>query len=167
MALFINQQESKRPTFLLVICIISFLLNGFSFVNNLAVYNDPYKESAVLLTEMQQQQTSIQNAKADDATKQQLTQMLNNFTNTITTPMVKKLSLFSVIAALLCLLGTSMMWRMKKLGFHFFIIGTLVGILVPFILFGGNGLSLLVAILMSLLWIILLGLFASNIKYME
>jgi hypothetical protein len=167
MALFVNQQESKRPTFLLVICIISFLLNGFSFVNNLAVFNEPAKESAVLLTEMQQQQTSIQNAKADDATKQQLTQMLNNFTNTITTPMVKKLALFSVIAALICLFGTSMMWRMKKLGFHFFIVGTLISALSAFILFGGNGLSLLVAILMSLIWLILLGLFAANIKYMD
>ena len=167
MALFANQQESKRPTFIAVICILSFVLNGFSFVNNMSVFNEPSKEETILLTEMQQQQASITKANADEATKQQLTQMLGAFTATITTAMVKKMSLFSVIAAITCLIGTSLMWRMKKSGFHFFIVGTLVGILAPFILFGGNGLSLLIAAIMSIIWLILLSLFAVNLKFME
>jgi Na+-transporting NADH:ubiquinone oxidoreductase subunit NqrB len=167
MALFANQQESKRPTFIAVICILSFVLNGFSFVNNMSVFNEPSKEVTILLAEMQQQQVSITKASADEATKQQLTQMLTAFTATITTAMVKKMSLFSVIAAIVCLIGTSLMWRMKKLGFHFFIVGTLISILAPFILFGGNGLSLLIAAIMSIIWLILLGLFAVNLKFME
>ncbi|HTC01618.1 MAG TPA: hypothetical protein VK705_13140 [Ferruginibacter sp.] len=167
MALFANQQESKRPTFIAVICILSFVLNGFSFVNNMSVFNEPSKEATILLTEMQQQQASITKANADEATKEQLTQMLSKFTATITTAMVKKMSLFSVIAAIICLIGTSLMWRMKKAGFHFFIVGTLISILAPFILFGGNGLSLLIAAIMSIIWLILLSLFAVNLKFME
>jgi hypothetical protein len=167
MALFTNQQDIKRPTFIAVICIISFVLNGFSFVNNMAVFNEPSKESAVLLTEMQQQQITIKNSATDEATKQQLSQMLANFTSTISTPMVKKLALFSVIAAVICLMGTSLMWRLKKSGFHFFIVGTIIGVLSPFILFGGNGLSLLIAGIMSIFWLVLLSLFAVNLKFMD
>jgi len=167
MALFIKQGESKRPTFIAVVCIISFIVNGFSFVNNMAVFNDPAKESAILLTEMQTQQTSIQAAKADQTTKDQLSQMLSTFTNTISTPMIKKMSLYSVVAAFICLMGTSLMWRLKKSGFHFFIVGTLIGVISPFILFGGNGLSLLIALIMSFIWLVLISLFAVNLKFME
>jgi hypothetical protein len=167
MALFSNQDEIKRPTFITVICIISFILNGFSFINNMAVFNEPSKEAAILSTEMQQQQQTITKSATDDATKQQLSQMLEKFTGTISTPMVKKLALYSVIAALICLMGTSLMWRLKKSGFHFFIVGTIISVLSPFILFGGNGLSLLIAVIMSLFWLLLLSLFAVNIKFMD
>lgn len=119
MALFIKQDESKRPTFITVVCIISFIVNGFSFVNNMAVFNDPAKEAAILQTEMQTQQASIQAAKADPATKDQLSQMLSSLTNTISTSMVKKMSLYSVVAAFICLMGTSLMWRLKKIRFPF------------------------------------------------
>jgi hypothetical protein len=167
MALFTNQEESKRPTFLTVVCIISFIVNGFSFVNNMAVFNDPAKETAILMAEMQTQQASIQSAKADVTTKDQLSQMLSNFAGTISTPMVKKMSLYSVVAAFICLMGTSLMWRLKKSGFHFFIVGTLIGIISPFILFGGNGLSLLIAFIISFVWLLLISLFAVNLKFME
>lgn len=168
MAIIVNQQESRnRPTFIAVICIISFILNGFSFVSNLSVYNDPSKESEILLTEMRQQQGSIENASGDPATKAQLTQMWGTFINTITTPMVKKLALFGVIAAFTCLMGTSLMWRMKKSGLHFFIVGTIVGILAPFILFGGTGLALIISVIFNIIWLLLLSLFAVNLKFME
>jgi hypothetical protein len=167
MVLFANQQESKRPTFITIVCILSFMVNGFSFVSNMTVFNDPAQETQLLLTEMQQQQVSYKNATGDPATKQQLLQILDAVTHIITSPVVKKMALFSAIAAFVCLLGTSLMWRMKKSGFHFFIVGTLIGVLSTFILFGGNGVSLFIAVIMNLIWLFLLSLFAVNLKFLE
>jgi hypothetical protein len=167
MVLFANQQESKRPTFITIVCILSFMVNGFSFVSNMTVYNDPAQETQLLLTEMQQQQVSYKNATGDPATKQQLLQILDAVTHIITSPVIKKMALFSAIAAFVCLLGTSLMWRMKKSGFHFFIVGTLIGVLSTFILFGGNGVSLFIAVIMNLIWLFLLSLFAVNLKFLE
>ncbi|HTB53434.1 MAG TPA: hypothetical protein VK718_11735 [Ferruginibacter sp.] len=165
-ALFANQQGTKRPIFIVVICILSFIMNGFSFCNNLSVFTNPKEETTMLLTEIQQQQQAIPKT-TDSVTRDRLINMFTSLASTINNEAIKKLCLASVAAAFICLMGTSLMWRRKKSGIHFFIVGTLVGIVAPFLLFGGNGVSLFIAGIMNFFWLIFVVLFAVNLKYIE
>jgi hypothetical protein len=168
MQIFSNQQESKRPTSLIIISIVSILLNAYSLANNLFIYIFyAEKETATLLAGMKEEQAGIKNVSGSEAAKDAVIRMFVNLTKTISVEMVKKLCFFTVIAALCCLIGTFLMLGLKKAGFHFFIIGTIIGTIAPFLLFGGSGMSFAIAVFMNLFWVILLWLFAARLKFMD
>ena len=77
-------------------------------------------------------------------------------------------SFFSLVSNLLTLIGAVLMLRLKKNGFRLYVLGCLIGIIAPLIVFGsGNFLGISYAMLSGFSSALFILLYALKLKYME
>ena len=94
--------------------------------------------------------------------------MVTSVTGAATAENFRKAGISDIAASVLCLTGAFLMWRLKKVGFYLYLLGTLVGVIAPFVIFGsGNLLSILTSVFVGFFGIIFLILYGLNIKYMK
>ena len=158
-----EQLHTHRPLFLTILCILGFLVGlGGMFQNARGYFK---AEEAVNNIQSGNSKTqlknffSISNSSSTNATNKPVSIGNLNVEN------YQKFSLGGVLAYLLCLIGTVLMWRLKKNGFYAFALGTFFNVITHFLLFGDNisamGLSIVVA-LGGLVFVILYGLQLKN-----
>ncbi|MEN8927743.1 MAG: hypothetical protein ABF242_01985 [Flavobacteriales bacterium] len=123
--------ENERPSFLTVLCIITFVFSGFLLISSiygLITYDELAQQEA-----FEQSIIAMQDLGADlpgmDENIIELEvfneeQIENNAT----------LQAVSLVSILLSLLGAFMMYQLKKLGFHLYLVSKVVG-LVPLTIF--------------------------------
>jgi hypothetical protein len=77
-------------------------------------------------------------------------------------------SFFAMISNLLTLIGASLMLRLKRNGFRLYLLGTLLGIVTPLLVFGPNNLlGLAYTIYSGFLGLLFVILYASKLKYLN
>lgn len=117
----INQQ--KRPTFLTVLCILTFIGSGFGILSGLFAF-----------TGFNDVESSLRNAQmgADPFSQHILDdldivgmQSIQNWANVL-----------SLLASALCLSGALVMWRLKKFGFVLYVAGHAATIFGSYMAFG-------------------------------
>ena len=123
--------ENERPTFLTVLCIITFVVSGFLFLSTL--YGLFTYDEEAQLEAFEQTVVSMESFGKDlpgmDENIRNLEvfnqeQMDNNST----------LQAVSLISILLSLFGAFMMYQLKKVGFHLYLASKVVG-LIPLLIF--------------------------------
>jgi hypothetical protein len=79
---------------------------------------------------------------------------------------IENMSIANGISAILCLVGAVLMWGLDKKGFYLYVIGTLVGIIAPIMIYkgilgavAGGGIAFF-----GIIFVILYGL---NLKHMR
>lgn len=102
-------QENKRPTFLTVICILTFIGSGLGVLGGLI---------GLLLTGMADSLTSIPGLGAAISNA-----AIGGVTYTIIGLLLSGASLF----------GALQMWKLKKMGFFIYLIAQILMLIVPFI----------------------------------
>jgi len=149
---------AKRPTFLTVLCILSFIGIGFSLIGGIMGY---FSYSAL--------------ASAGDMfggmkteSGEQMGQVMNSMADTLGLD-YGKMALNSLVVALLnipILIGVLMMWKQKKTGFYVYTAVELIQCIMPFILVGGvaGGLAGVLYAIVAVVFIVLYGL---NLKSMS
>jgi hypothetical protein len=81
---------------------------------------------------------------------------------------IKQNGLFMVMSNILTLLGAIMMFRLKRTGFGFYVIGTAVYVLAPLLIFGGKGFfAMMMTMALGFMGIIFVILYALNLKHMR
>ena len=147
----------KRPTFLTVICILSFVGIGFVIISSLInILNMGNSQN-----EMMKLQTI--NSSLFDSVNFDIFFYYSKINNIV-----------GFAAALICLAGVILMWRLKKLGFIIYIVGELAPTVTFFILFSSffqNPLMSIVlmfsSILMFIVAIVFIIMYAVNLKHMS
>ena len=77
-------------------------------------------------------------------------------------------SFFSLISNLLTLIGAWLMLRLRKAGFHFYLIGIIISVIAPLLVFGSdNFLGFSYAFFEGILGAVFTLLYALRIKYMH
>jgi len=153
-------QENKRPTFLTVLCILTFVGVGISIVTSIISMLTVSAASAMLDTA-----TSMANATGTE---------MDNVTNTAVSAansLAKNGMIYYIlliVLALVCLVGAVMMWKMKKTGFYIYVVGELAPVILPFIFFGGfgilGGFAMVLGLIFPIAFIIMYGL---NLKHLS
>lgn len=141
-----NEEPTKRPVFLSILCVLSFIGNGFMIILGFFGLMGTRNPEAI--------EEAIDEAIA---TSPMLEESLER-----TPGLIENLpSIFSIylVAAVLCLFGAILMWRLKRAGFFVFAGGKVIKI-------AGVGLilSTINAWFFPLLMIVLYGL---NLKHMK
>ena len=147
-------EKKERPTFLTVLCILSFIGIGFAVISNLI---------------------SLFATSAGSALMDVATETLEEYQDLPGVDMVESavdyastLAIIGIIAALVCLWGVIWMWNLKKTGYYIYIVGELSPVIVSFILVGFGsflgGFMALIGLIFPLLFVILYGL---NVKHMS
>lgn len=125
--------EKERPTFLAVLCIITFVVSGIFFLSSL--YSGlTYDEQAQLeANELGIEQMYTMAAEDETGTMSQVIPAMEVFNaeNIENAPVILTIN---ILGSLLSLLGAILMYQMKKIGFHLYL-GSKVISQIPLLLF--------------------------------
>ena len=154
-------QNMLRPFFLTVLCAITFIGSIVGIVSSAIGFINAETEVERLASGTSK--TQLKNLfSSTKSSSDELVRVGNlNVEN------YKKFSIGCIASYILCLVGSVLIYKLKRNGFYSFTLGTFFILLTHFLLFGDNfgvmGLSILAA-LTGLVFIILYGM---NLKYME
>jgi hypothetical protein len=105
---------------------------------------------------------------ADPKGKEQFEKAMEDISFANTRSNMRDNSFFSLVSNLLTLIGAVLMLRLKKNGFRLYVLGCIIGVAAPIIVFGsGNFLGLSYAMLSGISSILFVLLYAFKLKYME
>ena len=148
-------ETTKRPQFITVLCILSFIGSAFAFIGSIWGYFS-IKASAVLLENM----GSAEGGNFGMVSGLQET-MIKAVENAVPNLII------GLICSLLCLYGALQMWKLKKMGFFIYSIGEVTPAISAFLLGGGGligGAGAVFALIIAIVWIVL---YAVNLKHMK
>lgn len=160
-----KQNSPVRPTFLLVICILTFIGSGWSVLSNLfSIFTSEMMDSSL---QMEQYSNMMGNIEGS-ASSSFLTGFLNSSMEVLqaTAAHAREIAVMQLVLSVISLLGAIMMFQLRRFGFYLY---TAAQILALFVLPYFAGFSTLVVI--GMLWsafisLIFIILYAVNLRYM-
>ncbi len=142
---------AKRPQFLTVLCILSFVAAGISVVASVIGY---------IGMGVAEGMGADFTAKMTESMEGMGTNM-NDVMALVTH--AKTLMIVGIIVTLIGLIGVIQMWKLKKMGFYIYTGAQVIGIVAPIIIAGIAGFSA-VGLVIAAAFIVMYGL---NLKYMS
>jgi len=146
-------EKQERPTFLTVLCILSYIGVGIAVISSLIALTAG--KAGSMFMNAAKDVEGIENAPGMETASKGL-----QYATTI--------SAISLISALVVLVGVIMMWKLKKTGFWIYIVGEIAPVIASFLLIGLSGFfggaMAMIGLIFPVLFIILYGL---NVKYMS
>ena len=154
-------ETNERPTFLTILCILSFIGIGLGFLSNLFSLATAPSEEMIIM-----QQEQLESLGDDLAEESGLGSWFTDilFSAGDMLEHTKTLALVGLVALLICLFGVLEMWKLRKRGYFIYSIGNLISPIATISLGGwlsGIGISYFV---FPVLFIVLYGL---NLKHMS
>lgn len=155
-----------RPVFLKVLCILTFIGSGYGIINSAVTYfkaNEIAGMVAEAKTKMYEDQKNVKNPES----KNMVSKIMNNMSVISTPENLRKTAIGNIITSVLCLLGAVLMWNLLRAGFYIYTLGTIIGIILPFYMFGNNFITNISAGFLSFIGILFVIFYAMNIKSMK
>lgn len=159
----------KRPTFLTVLCILTFVGVAFSFYSSFKNYADA-KSMAGNGTTTSSMIDDAMKSNGSDSLTAAITESTKSLANTLLGDLDwNKIATGYLIIGLLNILvlaGAFMMWKLKKTGFYIYAVAELAQVVVLFASVGGvvGGVMGIVSGIFAVIFIIL---YAVNLKHMH
>lgn len=157
-------EAPKRPQFLTVLCILTFIGSGIGVITSIMSYFAAKAAGAIA-----QGFSEGMNKLADGQGGQQMDAAMASANASInaTVKWGATVAIIGIIGALICLFGAIMMWKQKKTGFYIYLIGEVAPAiasiaLLGFGLLGGMGIAM--SLVFPIAFIIMYGL---NLKHMS
>jgi hypothetical protein len=155
-----NVKNTRRPLFLTILCVLTFIgsiagiiINSKGFIN---------AEEEVEKIASGKAKTQLRNLFSSNSGNTERVTISNlNVEN------YQKYSIGCVASYILCLVGTVLMFRLKRTGFYSFTLGTFFNLITHFLLFGDNFASMGLSILAALSGFVFVILFGLNLKWMD
>ncbi|MES2513719.1 MAG: hypothetical protein V4580_06215 [Bacteroidota bacterium] len=148
-------EAPKRPQFLTVLCILTFIGCAISFCSSIWGYYSIEASSGAL-----ESMGAIQDDTYGMVSEVQAT-MAKAVENAVPNLVI------GLVCSLLCLFGALQMWALKKLGFFIYCIGELTPAIAGFLLGAGGFIGTASAIIWLLIAIVWIVLYAVNLKHMN
>jgi hypothetical protein len=161
---FDENQSSARPTFLTVLCILTFAWNAYKFYGGIPNTFTPEKVMAnkekanEMMTDMFSKYMSEKDLEQIEKSQEATAQLFEERNLVLSGGM-------TMISSLLLLLGAFWMWNLQKRGFWVYLAGNAVGILAPIFIVGGQ-IGWTFGIVSFIASAIFTGLYAMNLKYL-
>lgn len=161
--------NSSRPWLLTVLCYLTIFGSSYMLVSSLTALSD--LDQTINMLELSLDEAALLFEKAfaaDPASAQKVEDALNQISSVSTRSNMRDHHVFSMVNNLLTLLGASLMLRLKKRGFHFYVLGNLIGVVAPLLVFGaGNFLGFAFSFSTSFFGALFILLYALKIKHMH
>ncbi|MEO6732433.1 MAG: hypothetical protein ABIN01_14540 [Ferruginibacter sp.] len=162
------ERPAGRPVFITVLCILTFIGSGWGLIGGAIQYFTAEKQAQTMVLTKEKASADLQKGGKDDAGTKMAEKVVNSMTSAFTVENLKNAALAAILAAALCLAGARMMWNLKKTGFYLYVVGTLVGIISPFLIYGSNNImSIISSVIVGFIGIIFVILYGVNLKYMK
>lgn len=153
--------KNFRPVFITILCIITFIGSiGGIIVNSLGYI---HADAEVEKISSGRSKTQLRNLFTSQNTVTEEHVRIGN----LNVANYKKFSIGCIASYILCLVGTILIFKLKKTGFYSFTLGTFFNLLTHFLLFGDNFGTMGISIVAALTGFVFVILFGMNLKYME
>lgn len=158
--------KPARPTFLTVLCILTFIGSGWGIISGITGYLSADATSGITQAAMQDAREQLED---EDNPAANLTEKIFSGTSEMMVPAnLKKNAVMGMIASIFTLLGGVLMFKLKKNGYYSYILGTLIGIAAPFVAFGtGNIIAIASSSMVALFGIAFVILYGLNFKHLQ
>ncbi len=186
-----TKAESKRSDYLTGLCLFSFIGNGWGLLCGIVQFikADAQTRAVNRVKDILVNDEFQRNASSDTAAKIAIN-MAEGMAAAFTTDNLIIISIATFVSSLLCMIGVSMMWQLKKKGFYFYVAGiatgivtllllfgfskvftmgmlALNGIITLFVLFGASSqLATFISITIGLFWVLFIFLYSRHLKSM-
>ncbi|CAN5330212.1 hypothetical protein BH09BAC5_BH09BAC5_27530 [soil metagenome] len=157
---------ATRPTFLTVLCILTWIGCIIALIGNVIAYMAAGAVSAITnaaVDNMNAVADSLGSSGSADISN------LNAVNETASNVMAhaSTVALVSIAGAVLCLVGSFMMWGLKKMGFYIYVVGNLVPVITSAVLLGGSAFGGAMAALGMILPVAFIVMYGLNLKSMK
>ncbi|MEN8786444.1 MAG: hypothetical protein ABF264_03165 [Flavobacteriales bacterium] len=125
--------EKERPTFLTVLCIITFVVSGIFSLSSIYSALTYDKEAQIVANEKGLEQMYTMAAEDETGTMSQVIPSMEVFNQENIENATVILSI-NVLGSILSLLGAIMMYQMKKTGFHLYLSSKVIS-MIPLLFF--------------------------------
>ena len=155
-----NIKNTRRPLLLTILCVLTFIGSIAGIIINTKGFVNAKEE--VERISSGKAKTQLRNLiTKSDGTIERVTIGNLNVEN------YQKYCIGCIVSYILCLVGTVLMFRLKRTGFYSFTLGTFFNLITHFLLFGDNFASMGLSILAALSGFIFVILFGLNLKWMD
>ena len=168
-----EQEPVVRPTLLTVLCILTFIGSSWTIASNIWSYSMAH-QTVKMFSESgisRQDDSTLQNDGVDAKTRQNRgplgQKMMLSVSKMMTVVNIRKSAIGMIISGLFTLAGGILMWRLRRTGFYLYILGIVIGIVVPFYLYGNNLLAVGISSFSNFFGLVFIALYALNIKSMR
>ena len=154
-----NSALNSRPTFITVLCILSFINGGVNILFNIPSLLMPNMMESYIDIIKQSQKINENNVQ----TPPFVTEMMNSVMEMLEHMAAHWTSMIlsTILLAVMSVIGVWMMWGMKKSGFLFYCTAQILWTIMPFIFLGTNifvGLAVVLNGIFTFAFIIMYGL---------
>ena len=157
-----QSSRSLRPTFLTVLCILTFIGSGWGAYKGLSGYFTADTAAQIV----SQAQDKINDQIGDKPQPAFLKNMMGGMFSSMSADNIRKSSLISLLSCILTLSGAILMWQLRKTGFYLYVAGILVSVVAPMIIFGGGLIGMMAGGASAFFGIIFIILYGVNLKHL-
>ena len=162
------EQPVKRPTFITVLCILTFIGSGWGLIGGAIQYFTAEKQATSMVIQQKTINEDLKNNGKENGATNMAKKMVNSMSTAFTAENLKKSGISAMLSSLFCIVGAFMMWKLNRIGFYIYIFGTLIGVISPFIIYGNNNImSILSSVVVGFVGVIFVILYGVNLKYMK
>jgi len=160
------ERPPVRPTFITVLCILTFIGSGWGVISETTRYFTADSQAAAFSKVKEKANSDLQKNKKQNGDTKFAVKVVNSIN--ASPEDIKKGAISNIAGSLLCLAGAIMMWRLKRTGFYLYLAGILVSIISPFVIFGsGNFVAIISSLFIGFVGLIFVILYGVNLKYMK
>lgn len=154
----------KRPTFLTVLCILSFIAGGWGVIGGIINLM-----SAPSADEVRAQLEGSMSGMGDMEGAEALGGLMNSMADTAVkaAEAAKPMAIGGIVIALISLFGVWKMWNLQKQGFWIYVAACIASFILPMIFLGGGLLAAMSAGVGGLISIVFIILYGLNLKHMH
>ena len=160
-----QQNQFQRPTFLLVLCILTFIGSGWGTLSNLfSVFTAGLTNSSMQM----EHYSSMLNGMDQGAGSAMLSDILSSTMASLQATFVhaKEIAVINLVLSVISLLGAILMFQLRRIGFYFYTAQILMLFVLPY--FAGFNFMVLAGMLFSAIFaVIFIVMYALNLKYMR
>ena len=166
-----EQEPRLRPTLLTVLCILTFIGSGWTIVSSVWGYSTASQTVRMFSStgmgrpnDSTLGKDSVMTGTGHRKRSPFGEKMMISVSKIMTEDNIRKSAIGAIISGLFTLLGALLMWRLRRNGFYLYIMGIIVGLVVPFYLYGNNLIAIGMSSFSSFFGLVFIALYALNIQ---
>lgn len=164
------EETTMRPTFLTVLCILTFLGSGWGIVDSVIDYfSAETAGDAIEMVEETMDDAMDEIDDNDDMSEKQkdfITNMMGGITESLTPENIRKSSIVNCLSCLLTLFVAILMWQLKRNGYFLYIAGIAIMVIGMAVIFKGI-IGLAAAGATAFIGVLFIVLYGVNLKHMK
>jgi hypothetical protein len=152
----------QRSAFLTVLCVLTFLGSCYQIITSVTTYF-----AADRVEEIAQRNFRNNEKRIVESKQKRRPIFLKDAEGMVEANKLRQNSMLMLVANLLTLVGGIFMFKMKPLGFWIYVVGTIVGVITPTLVFGDNTLIGFVTLVPAFVGLAFIVMYAFNLKDMK